>query len=389
MLPPLTVAVDLRALVPAPTGIGVYTRSLLGALARGGTGRYLGWSHQPVQGAEELERLGVDLETQSAPLGFLWQQIRVPARVRQRRPSVFWSPLMTLPWRLDVPGVVTIHDLTVLTHPETHTAKVRLSIRPLLRRTLHQAATVVAISRATKKDLERFFPEVREKVVVVYNGVDPIFRPPTEAELDGEIAALREEIGCPGGYLLYVGTLEPRKNVGAILDAWEALRRLRPQTPPLVLAGAAGWRNRALLQRIEALKEAGLKSLGHLDRLRLLRLIQGATVFLYPSLSEGFGLPPVEAMACGVPTVVSNVSSLPEVVSDAGLQVPPDSPGALAQAVRSILEDEALRRRLTCAGPQRARRFSWDRAAREMERIFRDAAAGPLGEVPLNEPPAS
>jgi len=292
---------------------------------------------------------------------------------------------MTLPWRLDVPGVVTIHDLTVLTHPETHTAKVRLSIRPLLRRTLRTAATVVAISRATQRDIERFFPEAGDKVQVVYNGVDPIFRPPFKSEASGEVEKLKSEIGCPGGYLLYVGTLEPRKNVETILDAWEALRRERPETPPLVLAGAPGWRNEKLLERIEALKEAGLKSLGHLDRQRLLRLIQGAQVFLYPSLYEGFGLPPLEALACGVPTVTSNVSSLPEVVGDAGLQVSPDSPGDLAQAVRSILDDETLRTRLSQEGPLRARRFTWDRAAREMERIFRHAAS--LNPPPRLQPP--
>lgn len=377
---PPTVAVDLRALVPPPTGIGVYTRSLLESLARGGTGHYVGWSHKPVRGAEALEDLGVELETQWAPLGFLWQQLRVPRRLQREDVDVFWSPLMTLPWSLPVPGVVTVHDLTVLSHPRMHTAKVRLTILPLLRRTLRQAAAVVAISQATAEDVQRYCPEVKERLEVVYNGVDGLFRPGTPEE----IAATRREIGCPGGYLFYAGTLEPRKNVGAILDAWEALRREKPETPPLVLAGAPGWRNEELMERIGGLEGRGLQNLGRVPRQRLLRLYQGASVFIYPSHYEGFGLPPLEAMACGVPVVTSNVSSLPEVVGDAGLQVPPGSPQALAEAVGGILENPGLRRRLQAAGPRRARRFSWDRAAREMEHIFRRVAAGPPPLVSLD-----
>ncbi|MCH9647503.1 MAG: glycosyltransferase family 4 protein [Deltaproteobacteria bacterium] len=370
---PPTVAVDLRALVPAATGIGVYTRSLLGALAHSEALNYLGVSHQPIRSPEALRDLGVSLESHPAPLGVLWQQLKLPKRLEHSAAELFWSPLGTLPWRLPVPSVVTVHDLTVLTHPETHSLKVRLSMRPFLGRSLAQSSAIVAISQATASDLRRIYPRCADRLHVVYNGVDPTFQPAD----DQEIEAFRKRLGCPQGYILYVGTLEPRKNVGTLLEAWAGLKQDHPETPPLVIAGAAGWRNKALLQRIRELEGLGLRHLGHLPREDLIRLYQSAAVFAYPSLYEGFGLPPLEAMACGVPTVVSNVSSLPEVVGDAGLQVAPRDTQALGRSLRDVLSQPDLSVRLSRSGPSRARRFSWERSAREMERIFLEVLGTP------------
>ncbi len=361
------IAVDLRALVPPPTGIGVYTRSLLTALARLESADYRGWAHRPIRQPEELERLGVELATQQSPLGLLWQQLRLPPRLRKDGIDLFWSPLMTLPmWRTSVPTVVTVHDLTVLTHPETHRLKVRASLLPFLRRSIERATAIVAISQATAGDLRRFFPGNEHRTHVVYNGVAPDFSP----GLPEEIQEIRHQRGAPEGYLLYVGTLEPRKNVDRILDAWESLRAQRLEFPPLVIAGAPGWRNSALRQRLENLAGQGVEVLGHLGRSELIRLYQGARIFLYPSLYEGFGLPPLEAMACGIPVIVSNVSSLPEVVGEAGLQVSPQDPEALAGAIAALLDEAPLAARLAADGLRRARRFSWDRSAREMEAVF-------------------
>src|SRR5207244_2494372 len=158
------------------------------------------------------------------------------------------------------------------------------------------------------------------RVRVVYEGVDPVFAPAAPAA----VAAIRRELGAPQGYILYIGTLEPRKNVGTLLSAWEILRGEDPATPPLLLAGSSGWHSRRLLARIAALTEAhrgDVRFLGRVEPDRLVQLFQGALAFAYPSLYEGFGLPPLEALACGVPTVVSDAASLPEVVGDAALMV--------------------------------------------------------------------
>lgn len=363
-----TIAVDLRALVPTPTGIGVYTRSLLLELAARGGFRYRGVAHRPPRGAEALAAAGIETEHEPAPLGVIWQQLKLPRRLARGDLDLFWSPLMTLPLRCPLPAVATVHDLTSILMPESHRFKVRWSIIPFLRSSLERADRLVAISQATADDLAFHFPQVARKVRVVYCGVDPEFRPGAPAEIE----AIREEIGLPEGYLLYAGTLEPRKNLGAILDAWEALRQEDSGIPPLVLVGPYGWGSRELVQRIESLAPLGLKSFGHVGRERLVQLFQAATLFVYPSFYEGFGLPPAEALACGIPTIVSTVSSLPEVVGDAGLQVEPTDPGELMAAIRRLLETPALREELRGRGLERVARFRWSRTAEEMEEVFRE-----------------
>lgn len=364
------VAIDLRALVPLPTGIGVYTLSLATALARRGAMRYLGVAHRQPRGAAELAAAGIEIELQPAPLGVVWQQLALPRRLRRGDVDLLWSPLLTLPLASPVPGVATVHDLTVLLMPEAHRAKVRWSLLPFLAASLHRARRLVTLSRATAADLAFHFPATAAKVRLVYPGVDPEFRP-ASAEA---VAATRAELGAPAGYLLYAGTLEPRKNVGALLDAWEALAEGDPSFPPLVLAGPYGWGSRALARRIARLAAGGrLRALGRLERAALVRVFQAATLFVYPSLYEGFGLPPAEALACGVPAVVLDSSSLPEVVGDAGLLVPPGDTAALAAALARLIGDPGHLAALAARAPAAAGRFRWEKAAAEMEEVFREA----------------
>ncbi len=360
------VAVDLRALVGEPSGIGIFTHSLLGRLAELGGYRYVGLSHAPATGGAELEAAGVALETRAAPLGVLWQQLRLPARLAAGDLDLFWSPLLTLPLRLPLPAVVTVHDLTPVLFPETHRLKVLASILPFLRRSVESARVVVADSEATARDLTSQFPQCAERLRVVYPGVDEAFAPASTEE----IAATRAELDCPRGYVLFAGTIEPRKNLGLLLDAWEAARQDDPAFPPLVLAGGYGWRARSLVRRVDRLRGLGLLALGRVDRDRLVRLFRAARVFAYPSLYEGFGLPPAEAMACGVPTIVSNRASLPEVVGEAGLLVDADDARGLAAALTRLIAEPALAAELGERGRERSRRFRWPRAAREMEEVF-------------------
>jgi glycosyltransferase involved in cell wall biosynthesis len=368
--PPPTIAVDLRALVPEATGIGVYTRSLLLALARRGGARYLGLSHRPARGAAALAAAGVALEHQPAPLGVIWQQVQLPRRLARGDVDLFWSPLQTLPLGSRVPAVVTVHDLTLLLLPETHSARVRWSQLPFLERSLDRARAIVADSAATAADLRFHFPSTAGRVQVVYPGVEPAFAP---AGAD-EVRRIRGELGLPDGYLLSVGTLEPRKNLALLLDAWEALRREDPEaTPPLVLAGGKGWHSARLERRIARLAPLGLRHLGRVDDARLVELFQAARVFVYPSLYEGFGLPALEAMACGVPVVASDAASLPEVVGDAGVTVDPRNPEALAVALQELLADPEKAAELGRRGRARAARFSWERAAAEMAGVFEAA----------------
>lgn len=363
-------AVDLRALVPAPTGIGVYTRALVLELARGGVFEVVGMAHREPHFADEMRAAGVQVEVQPAPLGVIWQQVLLPRRLRRGDIDLFWSPITTLPLRSRVPAVVTVHDLTTVLLPEMHRLKVRWSVLPFLRPSLERARAVVADSQATAVDLRFHFPQCAAKVHVVYPGVDAEFVPAGEEA----VRRTRGELGAPAGYFLYAGTLEPRKGIGVLLDAWSALRERDGRTLPLVLAGGYGWKSTTLAGRVAALGERGLVDLGRVPRQRLLEVMQAARVFVYPSLYEGFGLPVAEALACGVPAVVADASSLPEVVGEAGLKVPPADAGALAAALARVLAEPVLEARLRSATVAQAAKFRWDEAATELESVLRQAA---------------
>lgn len=361
-----TVAVDVRALVGRPAGIGFFTLEMLLELARCGRLRYIAMAHATTSRDAELRHAGIAVEQQPAPLGVWWQQIELPRRVGRPDVDLLWSPLITLPLSLPKPGVVTVHDLTAVLYPESHRLKVRLSILPFISRTLDRARTVVTDSRATADDLRFHFPECAGRIEVVYPGVSDCFRPgPPDL-----VAETRAELGCPEGYILYVGTLEPRKNVRLLLDVWQALRQDDRSIPPLILSGGSGWHSRGLHRRIESLEHEGLVYLGHTERDHLIRLFQSASVFVYPSLYEGFGLPPLEAMACGVPTITSDRSSLREVAGEAAVKIDPEDPEELARALRRILSESQFARELGERGLGQAAGFRWDRAAGEMETIF-------------------
>lgn len=363
------IAVDLRALVDRPTGIGLFTLSMLEALASRDRYQYVGMAQAPVVEPERLRAAGISLEIQASPLGLLWQQWRLPRRLSVGDVDLLWSPLLTLPLRLPVPGVVTVHDLTPLLYPEAHRIKVRLSVLPFLSPTLERARCIAVDSEATADDLRFHFPSSADRLRVVYPGIDPVFKPARPEKVE----ELRQELGCPEGYVVFAGTLEPRKNLETLLDAWQLLRSADPDTPPLVIAGPYGWHSRRLVTRIRHLTARGLRYLGHVPRERLVEVVQAARVFVYPSLYEGFGLPPAEAMACGVPTVVSDRSSLPEVVGDAGLTVDPLDAADLAESIARILESAELAEDLAARGIERSRRFSWPRSAELMEELFAEA----------------
>ena len=367
-----TIAVDTRSLVGPATGIGVFTLSMLKALADRGVVRCVGMAHRDLSSAEELQRAGIEMEAQAAPSGVWWQQLVLPRRLAASDIDLLWSPLLTLPVRSPVPGVVTIHDLTPLVLPGAHQLKVRLSFLPFLASTLRQARVVAVDSKATAGDVKAHFPAAGSRVQVVYPGIDPVFVPGAPAD----IAATREELSCQRGFLLFSGTLEPRKNLATLLDAWEALVKTSPDALPLVITGPYGWKSRSLSARLRELKPLGLHYLGRLPRARQVQVMQAASIFVYPSLYEGFGLPAAEAMACGIPTIVSNRSSLPEVVGDAGLQVEPDDARQLRETIAKVAADDGLSVELAEQGHQRAQRFTWQKAAGEMEEIFLEILAG-------------
>jgi glycosyltransferase involved in cell wall biosynthesis len=212
-----------------------------------------------------------------------------------------------------------------------------------------------------------------ERVQVVYEGVAPAFRPLPVEDVRQTVRAMGLQ---PKEYILHVGTLEPRKNLVRLVEAYYQVRQeVSPPVPKLVLAGAAGWSFRQVFERIKALDlSEDVTVLGRVDDLLLPALYNGALLFVYPSLYEGFGLPVLEAMACGIPVITSNISSLPEVAGDAGLVVDPADKQALAEAIGKLIGDQGLREAFSIAGLQRAKLFSWERAARQTLSIYENAS---------------
>ena len=268
--------------------------------------------------------------------------------------------------------VFTIHDLIYLFFPEYHLPLNRWFLTLMLPRFLRRADAVIAVSENTRRDAARLMKVPAEKMTVIYEGVNPAYQPIQAA---GALAAVRAKYQLPERFVLFFSTIEPRKNLLMLLEAYGALLAQSPAAPDLVVAGRRGWLFQPVFERVRAL---GLEQRVHftdwIAEADAPALINAAEAFVYPSLYEGFGLPPLEAMACGVPVVCSNASSLPEVVGQAGLLLPPQDTAAWTSALERVLSDAALRQDLRGRGPAQARQFTWEATARQTLAVYERVA---------------
>jgi len=334
----VNVTIDARPLVGNRTGIGVHTAEIARRL--GADPPPLLASHAEIADKSGLE--GCRFRVDAMPLGVLWQQLVLP---RIATDGVLWGPHGTLPFALRVPAVVTLHDFTSLTAPGRHRLKTIASFNLFIGRSLEKAARIAAVSRTVADEAMRWFGVAATKIALVPNGVDEFFSPGGEEE----------------DFILFAGTLEPRKGIDDLIAVYEALPQPRPR---LVLCGDLGWKTRF----------TNVEMTGYVTRDRLRELYRRATIFIYPSREEGFGIPPLEAMACGAPVVATRVGAIPEFAGDAALLVDPGNREALRDAIVRLLRDPALRRELRARGPERARRYRWEASAVTMTRLLEDAA---------------
>ena len=353
------IAVDATLWDEPTTGIGLVTRETVKALGSHGV---------------SVERWGAR-KSGEAPRGHqgrtLWTLGTLPALMATRNPKLFHAfgnfnlPLVKAPGQR---WVLTVHDLIPLVLPDSVSLAFGWQFRLWLSRSLTVADHVICISDATRADVLARFPDIASKISVVRNGVDHVAR---NALLDSTAESYLHALALPPKFALFAGAWDARKNITAVLDAWE---RVGPRLGvPLVLVGQPWFGSGTAEDRVAQMRARGLdvRPLGFQPSALLYALMKRATVFLFPSLYEGFGLPPLEAMFLGTPAIVSTASSLPEVCGDAALQVPPRDVAALAHALEHLLTHESEREARRLAGQAHAQRFTWARAASTVADIYR------------------
>ena len=306
------------------------------------------------------------------PLPRAWTHGRLSLEMLRHPPDVLFVPAHALPLLPAPRSVVTIHDLGFLHFPEAHTRAQRLYHRVFTRLSAARATRIIAISEATRSDLQAFYGTPAGKIRVVYHGVDERFQPQDAAHA----SAVARRYGIDSPYLLFVSTVQPRKNVARLIEAFAIARAsLGPRCPlRLVLAGKRGWMTEQIERRAAELGvEQEVSFIGYVRDADLPALLSGALGYVVPSLYEGFGMTALEAMACGTPVLASNTSSLPEVVGDAGLLVDPLDTLAIADGIGQLAEDAALRDDLRERGLRRVAGWTWQRCARQTLEVLQEA----------------
>jgi glycosyltransferase involved in cell wall biosynthesis len=355
-----------------PGGIGTYVRHLLPALREAKPELDLSLFHARFRDTSPQELDGfrpIDLERGIRALYPMWNWAGRPALpVPLDRADVIHapSPVAIPPTGPRQKLVVTVHDLAFRVYPQAYPPAWRLLHRAGLRRALRKAAAIIAVSRSTASDVARLGGGYEGPIhVVPLGGSIPVGTEDPSAAL--------ERLRVPRPYVLFVGTLEPRKNLIRLIRAY---RRTALRVPhALVLAGPLGWRSEPIRRELAVRGHGRVVATGRLSEADLDALYRGADAFVYPSMYEGFGLPVLDAMIRGVPVVTSNTSSLPELVGEAAIQVSPSSTASITTALDGLLTDPGERSRLSAAGREKARGYSWERTARATLNVYEEVLA--------------
>jgi len=371
------IGIDYTAAVRQGGGIGRYARSLVRGLTEvGGAHSYRLLVAGGVSKTRR-EEWPPNFRVISLPLSdrwttILWQRLRLPlwADLFTGPVDVFHSPDFVLPPIRRGKRVVTVHDLSFLRCPACYESGLREYLEAAVPRSVDRADLVLADSESTRQDLVELLGVPATKVKVLYLGVEPRFCPVVDEK---RLEQVRERYGLPGRFVLSLGTLQPRKNFERLIEAHSGVLERMTQDIHLVIAGRRGWLYEGIFKRVE---ELGLRErvtfLGFFADEDLPLLYNLADLFVLPSLYEGFGLPPLEAMACGTPVVASDVSSLPEVLGDAARMVDPLNVSALTEAMCRVLSDAHLRHRMIRKGLAQAGKFTWQDAANSLRQAYEE-----------------
>lgn len=393
----MRVAIDGRTIVPDRSGVGTYADQIVRSLLRlDSRNEYLLFlvTDAPWIEAPNLRKIPITGYDRML-LNRWWENVLLPGYLSTYGIDVYFSPSCALPVlprlgavmaRLPVPRrwtsffnagkttryVATIHDVIGAIYPETFTPKMRMWQNLFSRNAAALADRIIAVSESTKRDFVRIYRPRTQDVTVVPHSVDDCFSRVTDPTV---LQRVRNKYSLPPSFVLNLGTIEPRKNVTRLARAYTLLPADVRKQYPLVICGAQGWYSGAILDEIRSLGISdSITIVGFAEHEDIPALYSLATLFVYPSLYEGFGYPPLEAMACGVPVIASKTSSLPEVVGDAGILVDPRDELALAQQIERVLSDARLQATLAQQGIERAKQFRWEITARQTLAILESAA---------------
>jgi len=347
-----------RSVSPQPTGTELYSRHLIEALLDHAPDHFFFRLYFNQAPSPEFRVLNSELRILTFPR--LWTHVRLSAEMLLHRPDLLFVPAHVLPIIHPRRSVVTVHDLGYLYFPEAHPPRQRWYLDRSTRWHTRSAAHLLADSAATKRDLVEKYHADPDRITVAYPGLDPSIKRVTDPNA---LARVRAKYNVKGDYLLYLGTIQPRKNLARLIEAFSQYPAPNCQ---LLLAGKPGWYSDQLLQHAND----HIKFIGYVDAADKNALLSGAMAFVFPSLYEGFGFPVLEALACGVPVLCSNTSSLPEVVGDSAVLVNPADVNDLARGLHEITTNEDLRRTLIERGYQQAQKFTWQACADAVLSVF-------------------
>lgn len=370
----MRIAIDARKL--HDYGIGTYVRNILRYLGRIDRENEYVLLCRPSD-TESVRAFGDNFSAVAEPSGnySLKEQVRLPLTLRRIGADVFHAPHYVLPPLLPCPAVVTIHDCIHLMFPEYLPNRLAYYYaRTFMTLAARRSARVLTVSEASKRDILHFFHIPASKVEVVYNAIDDRFGRLPEPD---DVVRVRQRFQLDDPFLLYAGNIKPHKNVDRVIEAFARLKKRGFEPLKLLIIGDEISKSPELRRAVHRHQlHQQVRFLGFVPDATLAVLYRLADVFVFPSLYEGFGLPPLEAMASCTPVVTSNVSSLPEVVGDAALLVDPRDPEAIANAVQRILTDDELKRSLVRKGLDRAHEFSWERSVRRIRDVYLEVGAG-------------
>lgn len=357
----MRIGYDITSLTERLSGVGTYTLQLLTHMAElEPQHEYLLLTHHAARYADLPATKAFYDVRRPFPNRMLWMQCVLPMTLRSVQPDLchytnFIGPLLN-----PCPYLVTIHDMTLSLLPQYHPLRKQILIRPLIPLVARRASRIITVTENARDDIMRLLHVPPERIVVIPEAAAPQYKPASLAEQQ----RVRAAYGLQQPYLLYIGTLEPRKNLVRLIRAWHELRRRRRIPHLLVIVGAQGWQYDPIYREVQALScAADVRFTGYAPAHDLPALYSAADAFAFPSLYEGFGLPVIEAMACGTPTLISNTPALAEVAGDAALLVDPRNIASISQGLERLLNDDALRTLMRERGLKQAGAFSWRRTA--------------------------